>query len=198
MNLKPHTNSLHLPLPSIITVGSFDGVHLGHQALLQQVTFYAKQNNCQSVLITFDPHPQQALQTQPDFFLINTLEQKITLFEKLGIDTVVVIPFSKTLSQKSAVAFFEEYILTKINVKTVFMGPNHHFGKQREGTADTLSQLCTKKGIEIITTQEYKMNNIEVRSTLIRKYLAQNDFQNAEKLMGHHNYIMSNDNTLNI
>ena len=198
MNLKHYTNSLQLSLPSVITVGSFDGVHLGHQALLQQVTHYAKRNNYQSVLITFDPHPQQTLQTQPDFFLINTLEQKITLFEKLGIDTVVVIPFSKTLSQKSAVSFFEEYIVTKINVKAVFMGPNHHFGKQREGTADTLSQLCTKKGIEIITTQEYKMNNIEVRSTLIRKYLAQNDFQNAEKLMGHHNYIMSNDNTLNI
>jgi len=198
LNLKHYTNSLQLSLPSVITVGSFDGVHLGHQALLQHVTHYAKQSNYQSVLITFDPHPQQTLQTQSDFFLINTLEQKITLFEKLGIDTVLIIPFSKILSQKSAVSFFEEYILTKINVKAVFMGPNHHFGKRREGNANTLLQLCTKKGIEVITTQEYKMNTIEVRSTLIRKYLAQNDFQNAEKLMGHNNYIMNGCNTLNI
>ena len=191
LNLKPYTNSLHLPLPSVITVGSFDGVHLGHQVLLQQVTHYAKQNHCQSVLITFDPHPQQVLQTKPDFFLINTLEQKITLFEKMGIDTVVVIPFSKTLSQKSAIAFFEEYILTRINVKAVFMGPNHHFGKQREGNAETLSQLCATNGIEIISTQEYKVNEIQVRSTLIRKYLAQKDFQNAEKLMGHSIYTFN-------
>ena len=189
MNLLPYTTTLRLPLPSVITVGSFDGVHLGHQALLQQVMQYAKQSNYQSVIITFDPHPQEVMQISPDFFLINTLEQKITLFEKLGIDTVVVIPFSKTLSQKPAFDFFEEYILSKINVKAIFMGPNHHFGKQREGNADTLSQLCTEKGIEIITTQEYKANEIQVRSTLIRKYLAQCDFQHAEQLMGHHDYI---------
>ena len=109
----------------------------------------------------------------------------------MGIDTVVVIPFSKTLSQKSAIAFFEEYILTRINVKAVFMGPNHHFGKQREGNAETLSQLCATNGIEIISTQEYKVNEIQVRSTLIRKYLAQKDFQNAEKLMGHSIYTFN-------
>ena len=190
MNLFPYTTTLRLPLPSVITVGSFDGVHLGHQALLQQVTQYAKQNNCQSVIITFDPHPQEVMQTRSDFFLINTLEQKITLFEKLGIDTVVVIPFSKTLSQKSAFDFFEEYIFSKINVKAIFMGPNHHFGKQREGNADTLFQICTEKGIEIITTQEYKENETQVRSTLIRKYLAQQDFQYAETLMGHNVYTL--------
>jgi riboflavin kinase/FMN adenylyltransferase len=164
-------------------------VHLGHQALLQQVKNYARQNDCKSVLITFNPHPQEVLQTQSNFFLINSFEQKITLFEKFGIDTVYVIPFSKTLSQTTATDFFEDYIFSKINVKAVFLGPNHHFGKQREGNADTLTKLCAERKIELIMAKEYKMNECNVRSTQIRKYLEQKDWKNAEKLMGHNLYM---------
>jgi riboflavin kinase/FMN adenylyltransferase len=98
---------------------------------------------------------------------------------------VNVIPFSKEFSEKTAVEFFENDILSKINVKAVFMGPNHHFGKQREGNADILALICKKKNIEFIITQEFIIDGDEVRSTQIRKYLAQNDWQNAEKLMGH-------------
>jgi riboflavin kinase/FMN adenylyltransferase len=166
-------------------VGSFDGVHLGHQSLFRQVNEYAHKHGSQSVLVTFNPHPQEVLQTQPNFFLINSFEQKIALFEKFGIDTVFVIPFSKTFSQITANEFFSAYIFSKINVKAVFMGPNHHFGKQREGDAGTLTHICKEKNIEIITTTEFKVNDVNVRSTLIRKYLEQKDFQNAEKLMGH-------------
>ena len=189
MNIINYNNTPQITEPSAITVGSFDGVHLGHQALLQQVKNYAHQNNCKSVLITFNPHPQEVLQTQHNFFLINSFEQKMALFERFGIDTVYVIPFSKTLSQTTATDFFEDYIFSKINVKAVFLGPNHHFGKQREGNADTLTQLCEERKIELIMTQEFKINGLNVRSTLIRNYLAQNDKQNAEKLMGHEVYV---------
>jgi riboflavin kinase/FMN adenylyltransferase len=84
--------------------------------------------------------------------------------------------------------FFSAYIFSKINVKAVFMGPNHHFGKQREGNADTLTQICKEKNIELVMTNEFKVNDVNVRSTLIRKYLAQYDFQSGEKLMGHSCY----------
>ena len=189
MNIINYNNTPQITEPSAITVGSFDGVHLGHQALLQQVKNYAHQNDCKSVLITFNPHPQEVLQMQSNFFLINSFEQKIILFERFGIDTVYVVPFSKTLSQTTATDFFEDYIFSKINVKAIFLGPNHHFGKQREGNADTLVQLCEERKIELIMTQEFKMNGLNVRSTLIRNYLAQHDRQNAEKLMGHQVYI---------
>jgi riboflavin kinase/FMN adenylyltransferase len=188
MNLIHFNNTIPLSAPSVITVGSFDGVHLGHQALLKQVNQYAQQNNCVSVVVTFDPHPQEVLQTNPNFFLIHSFEQKMTLFEQFGINAVFVIPFSKEFSQKSAHDFFEEYIFSKINVQAVFMGPNHHFGKQREGNADTLTQICEKKDIKLIMTGEFIVEGLEVRSTLIRKYLAQKDWQNAEKLMGHTMY----------
>jgi riboflavin kinase/FMN adenylyltransferase len=173
---------------SVISVGSFDGVHLGHQALFAAMNGYAKKHNYKSTVVTFNPHPQEVLQNKSDFFLINSFEQILQLFEKFGIDTVVTIPFSKEFSQKTAIEFFEEDIFSKIDVKAVFMGPNHHFGKQREGGAQTLTQICKAKGVDFFITPEFKVNDIEVRSTLIRKYLVLNDYKNAEKLMGHNIY----------
>ena len=189
MKLIYSTSSETLPESSVITVGSFDGVHLGHRALLQQVKDFAGQHKYQSVIITFDPHPQEVLQSKSNFFLINSFEQKITLFEKLGIDMVFVIPFTKELAQTSALQFFAAYVFSKINVKAIFMGPNHHFGKQREGDAHTLNHICAERGIELIMTQEFKMDENKVRSTLIRNYLEQNDWATAEKLLGHNLYM---------
>jgi len=182
-----------LPVHSVITVGSFDGVHLGHRALLQQVKDFAQHHQYQSVIITFNPHPQEVLQSKSNFFLINSFEQKITLFEKLGIDTVFVIPFTHELAQTSALQFFQEYIFSKINVRAIFMGPNHHFGKQREGDAHTLSSICHEKGIELVMAQEFKMDDNKVRSTLIRNCLEKNDFASAEKLLGHNLYLKFKD-----
>jgi len=181
-------NSQKILEPSVITVGSFDGVHLGHQSLFKKMNNYSKMNNCKSIVITFNPHPQEVLQNKPDFFLINNFEQVLQLFEKFGIDMTYVIPFAVEFSKKTANQFFEEDIFLKFNVKAVFLGPNHHFGKQREGDADTLRQLCEKRKIEVIVAQKYKVGSVEISSTLIRKYLKENDFQNAEKLMGHNIY----------
>jgi len=185
MPLIPLCSTQKIIEPSVIAIGSFDGVHLGHQSLLKQVTNYASQNNYKSIVVTFNPHPQEVLQTNPNFFVINSFEQKITLFEKFGIDRVVMIPFSREFSQKSAIDFFEEYIFSNINVKAIFMGPNHHFGKKREGNAATLASICEEKRIKLFTTQEYILDNQEVRSTLIREFIRQKDWKNAERLMGH-------------
>ena len=189
MNLVNSNTSQQLLEPSIITIGSFDGVHLGHQSLLQQMNNFAQQNNYKSVVVTFNPHPQEILQTNPNFFLINSFEQKIALFEKFGIDTVFMIPFSTEFAQKSATEFFLSYIFPKINVKAIFIGPNHHFGKKREGNTNILTRICEEKDIALIIAQEFKIDALEVRSTLIRKYLKENDWQSAEKLMGHNEKI---------
>jgi len=188
MNLLHYNTSKQILEPSVITVGSFDGVHLGHQALFDKMNDYAKMNHCKTVVVTFNPHPQEVLQNKPDFFLINSFEQVLQLFEKFGMDTTYTIPFSEEFSKKTATQFFEEDIFSKFNVKAVFLGPNHHFGKQREGDADTLHRICEKRNIEVVVLQKYKIDNVEVSSTLIRKYLKEKDFQNAEKLMGHNIY----------
>jgi FAD synthase len=140
------------------------------------------------MVITFNPHPQEVLHTQHNFFLINTFEQKVALFEQFGIDTVFVIPFSETFSQKAANEFFEEYVFSKINVKAIFLGPNHHFGKQRKGNADTLTSICKEKNIELFIIRELIVDGHKVRSTQIRKYLAQREWEEAEKLVGHKKY----------
>jgi len=145
-------------------------------------------NNYKSVVITFNPHPQEVLLNKPDFFLINSFEQVLQLFEKFGIDITYVIPFSKEFSKKTAVQFFDEDVFSKFNVKAVFLGSNHHFGKQREGDVDILHRICEKRNIEVVVTQKYKVDSVVVSSTLIRKYLKERDFQNAERLMGHHIY----------
>ena len=181
-------NTQQILEPSVITVGSFDGVHLGHQSLFKKMNNYSKINNCKSIVITFNPHPQEILQNKPDFFLINSFQQILLLIEKFEIDMVYVIPFSEEFSKKSAIQFFEEDIFSKINVKAVFLGPNHHFGRKREGDAHTLYSICEKRKIEVVVTQECKVDAVEVRSTLIRKYLKEKDFNNAEKLMGHNIY----------
>ena len=188
MNLIHYNKNQQILEPSVITVGSFDGVHLGHQSLFTKMNNYSKMTHCKSVVITFNPHPQEVLQNKPDFFLINSFEQVLQLFEKFGIDMTYVIPFSEEFSKKTATQFFEEDIFSTFNVKAVFLGPNHHFGKQREGDAETLRQLCEKRNIEVVVAQKFKVGSVEVSSTLIRKYLKENDFQNAEKLMGHNIY----------
>jgi len=188
MNLIHYKPQQQILEPSAITVGSFDGVHLGHQSLFRKMNNYSKMTHCKSVVITFNPHPQEVLQNKPDFFLINSFEQILTLFEKFGMDIVYVIPFSEEFSKKTAEQFFEEYIFNSINVQAIFIGPNHHFGNQREGDADTLAQIGKKKNIELIKTQEFKIEGVEVRSTQIRKYLSQKDWTNAERLMGHNLY----------
>jgi len=188
MNLIHYNKNQQILEPSVITVGSFDGVHLGHQSLFTKMNNYSKMNNCKSVVITFNPHPQEVLQNKPDFFLINSFEQVLQLFKKFGVDMTYVIPFSEEFSKKSAIQFFEEDIFSTFNVKAIFLGTNHHFGKQREGDAETLRQLCEKRNIEVVVAQKYKVGSVEVSSTLIRKYLKENDFQNAEKLMGHNIY----------
>jgi len=178
-------NTQQILEPSVITVGSFDGVHLGHQSLFKKMNHYSKMNNCKSVVITFNPHPQEVLQNKPDFFLINSFEQVLQLFEEFGMDMTYVIPFSTAFSKKTAFQFFEEDIFSTINVKAIFLGPNHHFGKQREGDAETLHRICEERNIEVVVAQKYKVDSVEVSSTLIRKYLKANDFQSAERLMGH-------------
>jgi len=188
MQLITYNTSQQILEPSVITVGSFDGVHLGHQSLFKKMNNYSKMTHCKSVVITFNPHPQEVLQNKPDFFLINSFEQVLQLFEKFGIDMTYVIPFSEEFSRKTAHQFFEEDVFPMFNVKAVFLGPNHHFGKQREGNANTLQRICEKRNIEVVVAQKYKVENVEVSSTLIRKYLKENDFQNAEKLMGHNIY----------
>jgi riboflavin kinase / FMN adenylyltransferase len=169
----------------VVTVGSFDGVHLGHRKILQQLRDTASRLKGVSVVVTFDPHPQQLLNPNSDFFLINTPEEKIKLLKKENIDYLIIIPFSKQFSEMSFTEYFEKIIVTAIRAKAIVMGPNHSFGKNREGNHETVMDIAKRENIEIIMIPEYIVKDCAVRSAKIRKHIVNKDYEIAEELLGH-------------
>jgi len=169
----------------VVTIGSFDGVHLGHQKVLQQLHKTAQQLNKESVVVTFEPHPRLLLDHPPDFFLINTLEQKLYLMEKEGIDYLVILPFTHQFSQLPFEQFIKDIIIEQINAQTIIMGTNHSFGKNRGGNYKTISDLCALYEVAVIQIKECLWHDIAVRSSRIREAILNQDYKKTEELLGH-------------
>lgn len=167
---------------TVLTIGNFDGVHLGHQALIRRVLKDAEENSARSALITFNPHPQSVLLAHRVPILTN-LEQRLTLFEQLGLDTVAVIPFTQQLAQQSAEAFVEQYILANFKVKGVVIGYDFAFGRNREGTAAVMEEFSRSHGFFFDVFPAYDFGEDIVSSTRIRGALNDGDFDLAAKLL---------------
>lgn len=168
----------------VVTVGAFDGIHLGHRQIFETVKEYSRQIGGVSVAITFDPHPQMVLHPNSDFFQIFPLEEKIKLIEEEGIDYLIIIHFTKEFSQLSSERFLKDIIIDKIGAKAIVMGPSHSFGHKREGNHESMKALCSEYGIEIIEIPEFTMNDVKVRSSQIRKLIANNNWDIAAELLG--------------
>lgn len=170
----------------VAAVGSFDGVHLGHQRILQYLCDFSRQVQGESVVITFDPHPQQVLYKDSDFFPINTPEANLRLIEAQGVDVVVVIPFTLQLSQLSYVEFMDRIIIGKIHVKTLVMGPDHAFGRNREGDTLAIETLCRTRGVQTAMVPELSVHESGVRSAKIRKLILDEKWMEVDDLLGYH------------
>lgn len=177
---------------TVVTIGSFDGVHKGHRQVLKQLTESAKQKHLTSVVVTFDPHPQFVVHPNSDFFLISSHEQKIELLSKEDFDLLLIIPFSQEFAEMSSGDFIKKILVEKLNAKAIVMGPDHRFGKNREGDYDSTHEWCEEHGIEIIKINEFLFHEIAVRSTQIRKKIFNREFKEAEELLGH-NLFVKND-----
>lgn len=168
----------------VVTVGSFDGVHLGHQQILTYLKDAAAKYDGESVVITFHPHPQQVLHPNNDFFLINTAEENAKLIEQQGIDNLIIINFTLQFSQLTFDQFLN-LLIEKIGMRALVMGPNHNFGKNREGNSSSMREICKKNSIEIIQIPEFVIEENKVRSSKIREHLINKEFEQAEQLLGH-------------
>lgn len=168
----------------VVTVGSFDGVHLGHRQIFNYLKQNAARYNGESVVVTFDPHPQEILHPGSDFFRINSQEENIRLIAEIGVDALVVLAFTKEFAELSFSDFLE-FLTKKIGARAIVMGPNHNFGKNREGNCKTMEKICAKCGIEIILIPEFMMEDNKVRSSKIRECIKNQDFETAEQLLGH-------------
>src|SRR6188508_1039869 len=133
--MQVHRNLDSLPLfkNAVITIGTFDGVHLGHQKITSALVQQAKAVGGESVIITFDPHPRKIINLAEHLQLINTLEEKIELLEEKGIDHLVVVPFTLSFSEQPADVYIKNFLIDRFHPNTIIIGYDHHFGKQRQG-----------------------------------------------------------------
>ena len=171
---------------TIVTIGTFDGVHLGHQAILKDMVKTAKEIGGETVVITFYPHPRYVLNINAaNLRFITTQEEKLKLLEKSGVDNVVVVNFTKEFSRVSSEDFIRDYIIKHINPVKLVIGYDHHFGNNRMGDFSLLSEMQNKYNFTLQRIEAHDVENIAVSSTKIRHSLQQGDVERANALLGY-------------
>ncbi len=170
----------------IVTIGTFDGVHLGHQAIFSRMKEEARKNGGETVVITFHPHPRLVLyQDSIHLKFINTREKKTERLEKAGIDHLVIIPFTKEFAQNSSEKFIEDYVVKYIHPAKFIIGYDHHFGKNREGNIVLLERLKDKFGYEVEEVPPFYVDGVPVSSTRIRNLLHEGNVKEANRMLGY-------------
>lgn len=173
------------PSFSSVTIGTFDGVHLGHQIILKKVVKTAKESNGKSVLITFWPHPRFILKPEDDSLkLLTTFEEKMKLIEEIGVDYIVKLKFTPEFSRLSADQFVNQILVHGISTDRLFIGYDHHFGNNREGNIDFLKNHANDYGFEISEIPRQDIDDISVSSTKIRTALNNGNIPLATSLLG--------------
>ena len=180
-------------LNPILTIGVFDGVHLGHQRVLERLKEIAKEKDGESVVLTLWPHPRIVLDKDvKSLRLLNNIEEKKFLLSKTGIDHLIIIPFTEEFSELSACEFIEEYLVKKINVKHLVVGYNHQFGKDRKAGYEFLSEYAQKYGFSIENLDAKLVDNDKVSSTKIRRFLTSGHLDIANNYLGYEYFISGN------
>ncbi len=168
-----------------VTIGTFDGVHFGHQKIIQKLVLEAKKANRKSVLLTFFPHPRMVLQKDNSLELINTIEERIELLKKTGLDYLIIHPFSKAFSRMSALAFVRDILVNQLNISKLIIGYDHHFGKNREGNIVQLSEYSHVYGFTVEEIPAQDIDDVSISSTKIRTALAKGNLKTANKYLGY-------------
>lgn len=170
----------------VVTTGTFDGVHIGHQTILKRLQEIAQKHNGETVLLTFHPHPRMVL--FPDdhgLELLTTQEEKIRLLEKAGIDHLIIHPFTKEFSRTTSIDFIKEILVTQIGTKRLVIGYDHHFGRNREGSFEALKESGPLYGFDVEEIPAQDVDSIAVSSTKIRKALDEGDLATANEYLGY-------------
>lgn len=177
---------LSAPLANpVVTLGNFDGVHLGHQEILSRVTSRARELGGVSVVYTFDPHPLAVLAPEKRFFPITTVEEKLDLIERNGIDLVICEPFDQAFSLISAEAFVKDILCGALGVKEIFVGDDYAFGAKRQGNIYYLQQMGKREHFRVRVVESKTMDNIIVKSSKIRELIQMGQVDLANRLLGH-------------
>jgi riboflavin kinase/FMN adenylyltransferase len=176
-NFKPRNKS-------VLTIGTFDGVHIGHQKIIRSLVELAHQQKYESSILTFFPHPRMVLQQESNIKLIDTLEEKKRELERLGVDNLIIHPFTKSFSRLSALEFSRDILADQLQVSSLLIGYDHRFGRNREATAEDLVNLGKTYGFNVHIIPAQDIDSITVSSTKIRNAIEEGNFDLVHDFLG--------------
>lgn len=185
MQIFHSVSDFHSSAPKVVTVGVFDGVHLGHMEMLNRLIAYANQYDYETVVVTFEPHPKLVLPNQNELKLLHTLDEKLERFRLAGIDAVLVVPFTKEFAGISPHDFIKNILVDVIHAKHVITGYDHFFGQDRKGDYDLLSQMGMEYGFTVDELPMVSVVSQTVSSSSVRQTLLEGDVEKAEKMLGY-------------
>lgn len=186
MKIYHHISEIVQQSGSIVTIGTFDGVHLGHQQILKRLVELKKTHGGETLLFTFDPHPRKVLfPDQTDLKLLTTTEEKCELLNQFGIDHVLVYPFTKDFSTMNAKDYIENILVNGLKTKLLVIGYDHRFGSNREGDIETLKSYANKMQFQVEEIPAHEIDQLNVSSTRIRKAIESGDVITANKFLGY-------------
>ncbi|MDB4252310.1 bifunctional riboflavin kinase/FAD synthetase [Flavobacteriaceae bacterium] len=171
---------------TIVTIGTFDGIHIGHQKILKDLIKTAKKEGKKSVLLTFFPHPRMVLQKENKILLLNTIKEKSSLLEKMGLDYLIIHPFSREFSRLTALDFVRDVLVNKLNTSRLIIGYDHHFGKNREGNIHQLKEYSLLYDFKVEEIPAQDIDDVSVSSTKIRTALKDGNLKTANNYLGYH------------
>ena len=175
---------------TFVTIGTFDGVHFGHQQIIKKLVNEAKKEGGKSVLLTFFPHPRMVLQKDSSLKLINTIDERAELLKKTGLDYLIIHPFSKEFSRLSALSFVRDILVNQLNTSKLIIGYDHHFGKNREGNIEQLSEYSELYNFSVEEIPAQDIDEVSISSTKIRKALANGHLKTANNYLGY-NFMLT-------
>jgi len=170
---------------AFITIGNFDGVHLGHRFIFQKLILEARKENRKALLVTFVPHPKMLLHPERrPFYLLTTIEEKIKLLEALGLDALILIPFTLEYAQTTAESFILDVLWKNLQVRKIFIGHDYSFGKDKRGNEDMLTAFGKKLGFDVAVINAVAVGDTVISSTRIRAAILEGDVKTAAMLLG--------------
>lgn len=185
MNSYPSISAYQAVGPSVVTIGTFDGVHIGHKEIINRLNDVAAKENLESVVLTFFPHPRMVLQKESDIKLINTITERKEILSKTGLQHLIVHPFTSQFSRLTALEFVRDILVNKLHVKKIIIGYDHRFGRNRTADINDLKEYGRAYGFEVEEISAQQLDAVAVSSTKIRKALDAGDIQTANDYLGY-------------
>ncbi len=189
MEVVRNIEKINFDASSVVTVGVFDGVHIAHREILQRMREEKKKFGSRTIVVTFDPHPQEVLRPDENFKVLTTIDERIELLKEYEPDIAFVVNFTPEFANITAEEFCKDIMLGKIGLRKVIVGYNHAFGKNREGNPEKLKEFANKYGFEVELIEQLIVENIPVSSSRIRALLNAGDVKLAYKLLGGYYFI---------